>query len=254
MFSNPTVIEISRKFVCVRIDSYESEANQKLVRSHLNGRFANTAFCVLAPDGETRLTGSGRSPSQLYPRTEDFVSKLESILTKYPEKEQAAVPPLPDFNSFKLALNIASADQRVLMLIAGPADQLGKTEKRLRPLVWNADVQGRFHIDLETDAASWQKPLALSEDASSGIYVIQPGTYGLEGAVLERLDLSTKPKAILAALVNANTKHAETTEKKVYANHVRGGRAQGKSIEMAMPFGEDRDADGEIDQRGGRRR
>ena len=61
MFSDPEVIEASRKFVCIRIDSYASEENQKIVRSYLNGRFANTAFCILAPDGKvlTSLYCSG---------------------------------------------------------------------------------------------------------------------------------------------------------------------------------------------------
>ena len=41
------------------------------------------------------------------------------------------------------------------------------------------------------------------------------------------------------------------TKKKVYSSHVVEGRKQGKRIEMAMPFGEDRDGDGKIDHRGG---
>ena len=71
------MIEASREFVCVRIESYESEATKKIVRSHLNGRFENTAFCVLAPDGETRLTRSGRGPRQVF--RNDLVAGLKEI-------------------------------------------------------------------------------------------------------------------------------------------------------------------------------
>ncbi|MGY8641811.1 MAG: hypothetical protein ACKVJU_12055, partial [Verrucomicrobiales bacterium] len=64
MFSNKEFIEASRKFVCVRLESYESLEHQELVRSFLDGRFENTAFCILAPDAEERLSKTGRSPNQ----------------------------------------------------------------------------------------------------------------------------------------------------------------------------------------------
>ena len=35
-----------------------------MVRKFLDGRFENTAFCILAPDGETQLSGTGRGPEQ----------------------------------------------------------------------------------------------------------------------------------------------------------------------------------------------
>ena len=98
------MIEASRNFVCVRIDSYESEENQKIVRSHLGGRFENTAFCVLAPDGEERLTRSGRGPHQV---SRDFAAIAE-IAGRYRAKGKVEDSRVPDFNSFPLALNVAS--------------------------------------------------------------------------------------------------------------------------------------------------
>jgi hypothetical protein len=255
LFSNPEVIEVSTKFVCVRIESYESEENQKIVRSYLDGRFENTAFCVLAPDGKTRLTRSGRGPRQVFGSSPDeFVSKLETILTNYQSSADVMDAPVPDFHSFKLALNIASADQRVLVLIAAPKDQLEATEKSVRRLAWNPKVQGRFHFDLESTAA-WKEPLSQGADAQAGIYLIKPGTYGLSGTVLARLDFDAKPQAILTAMAEAGATFAKTTEKKVYGTHVQEGREKGVRIEMAVPYGEDRDGDGEIDHGGpGRRR
>ncbi|MFT4638294.1 MAG: hypothetical protein ACI8T1_001613 [Verrucomicrobiales bacterium] len=253
MFSQPDVIEVSRKFVCVRIDSYESEENQKIVRSHLNGRFENTAFCILAPDGETRLSRSARSPSQVYGEASDFVSELKAILTKHEPKIDDREAPVPDFHSFKLALNIASADQRVLVLLTAPEDQLAAAESRLRRLSWNPKVQGRFHFDLES-TGTWKEPLSQKADAGAGIYLINPGEYGLEGTVIERLDLDAGPEQILTSLAKANDTYAKTTKKKIYSDHVQEGRSEGKRIEMAVLFGEDRDGDGEIDRAPGRGR
>ena len=222
------------------------------MRSYLQGRFENTAFCLLAPDGETRLTGSGRSPTQLFRTTEAFVEKLESIAAQYPAQGDLDDAALPDFHSFTLALNVASADQRLLLLVAGQAERLAKVEKRLRPLAWHADVQGKFHLDMESER-TWQAPLSLSEEAAPGIYVIEPDTFGLTGVVLGKLSLDATPKDIRSILALANAKHAKA-KKKDYSEHVREGRTKGKTIEMAMPFGEDRDGDGEIDHRGGLRR
>lgn len=253
MFSNSEVIEASRKFVCVRIESYESKENQEIVRSYLNGRFENTAFCVLAPDGKTRLSRSSRGPSQVFRDIDGLVSNLESIASEFKANGDVSKASVPDFNSFKLALNVASADQRVLVLITAPEDQLKTAEKRMRTLAWHPKVQGKFQFDLESDA-SWKEPLSQGADAKAGIYLIKPGTFGLEGTVLERLDLEAPSKAILEAMAKANTAYAKTTEKKVYSTHLQEGRSKSKRIEMAMPFGEDRDGDGEIDLRGGGRR
>ncbi|MGK0187753.1 MAG: hypothetical protein ACI9R3_003543 [Verrucomicrobiales bacterium] len=253
MFSNSDVIEATRKFVCVRIESYESEENQQLVRSHLNGRFANTAFCILAPDGKERLTRSGRGPSQIFSDTDSFASGLHSIAAKFDASGNASEAPVPDFNSFKLALNVASADQRVLVLIAAPEDRLKTVERRLRSLAWDSRVQGRFHFDLES-TASWKAPLSQKKDAKAGIFLISPDEFGLTGVVMDRLELAATPNAIMTAMARVNALYAKNTEKKIYGGHVQEGRAKGISIEMAVPFGEDRDADGEIDSGRSRRR
>ena len=181
------------------------------------------------------------------------MSKLDAIAAKYQAQGDTSKAPVPDFNSFKLALNVASADQRVLVLIAAEGEALKSAEKRLRSVAWDPRVEGRFQYDLER-SDSWKEPLSQSAEAKPGIYLIKPGTYGLEGMVLERLDLEASSKTVLAALAKANAAYAKTTEKKVYSDHVKEGRSQGKRIKMAVPFGEDRDGDGKIDPKPERRR
>ena len=254
MFSDEKVIEASRKFVCVRIESYASEENQKIVRSYLNGRFANTAFCILAPDGEERLTRSGRGPRMAVSGDgEGFATELDKIADRYQMRGDAAEAAVPDFPSFKLALNVSAADQRLLVLLAGNENQLRGAGERLRSLAWDPMIQGRFNYDFDmTD--DWKKTLSQGNDAGAGIYLVMPDSFGLEGEVMKKLPLDAKSDAIRKALAEANSKFAKSTEKKVYSAHVSEGRRKGISIEMAMPFGEDRDADGKIDQRGHNRR
>ena len=78
MFSDPDVIKSSRNFVCIRIESYESKENQDIVRSYLGGRFENTAFCILSPDGKERLTRAGRGPNHVS-RDFDDIAKIASL-------------------------------------------------------------------------------------------------------------------------------------------------------------------------------
>lgn len=239
--------------MCVRVDSYESLANQSLVRSFLNGRFANTAFCILAPDGETRLTRSGRSPSQQFPTTEAFAAKLNAIADDYQPKGKTELPPVPDFNRFGLALNVAAADERILVLVATAEDQIKGLERRLRPLAWSNDVQGRFHFDLDSGSA-WKESLSLPADAAPGIYFIKPGAYGLDGKIISKLEPDAENNVILAAMAAANKSYKATTVRKNYSDHVREGKRKGITIEMAVPFGEDRDSDGKIDHAPGAER
>ena len=62
MFSQHDFSAASRSLVCGRLEPCESKEHQNLARSFLNRRFAITAFCLLAPDGKTRHSGTGRSP------------------------------------------------------------------------------------------------------------------------------------------------------------------------------------------------
>ena len=246
MFSDPDVIKASRKFICVRIDSYESEENQKIVRSHLGGRFENTAFCVIAPDGKERLTRSGRGPQHISRDFDDIVA----IADRYKSRGDILNSHIPDFNSFALALNVSSADQKILLLIAGDEDEIVAAGKRIRSVVWNKNVMGRFNYDFESDSSSWTGPLS-SKSKGSGFHLIRPGEFGLEGQIVMSLSLNASNSNLLNAMVVANRDYAKSTKKKVYSSHVVEGRRQGKRIEMAVPFGEDRDGDGKIDHRAG---
>ena len=114
--------------LCVSVwESYESKEHQDLVRSFLNGRFENTAFCILSPDGKERLSGTGRSPRQGLGQgrgvrrgegeLNTVVPAMEGIAKKYRTKNEEEAPVLPDFHTFRQALNVTSGDQRLLIVV-----------------------------------------------------------------------------------------------------------------------------------------
>ena len=237
------MIEATRDYVCIRIDSYESEEAQKIVRSHLNGRFENTAFCILSPDGKERLSASGRSPRQALGG--DLVGALNGIAKRYKAKGEGPGA-VPDFPNFRLGLNVASADQRLLVLVSGSEEELEGARKALPVVSGDAEILGKFHYDFESDPALWKEALS-GETAKRGIMIVAPDAFGQEGKVMARLPLLIKGAELKKALLSANATFAKETPKKVYREHVRAGRRQGIEWKMPMEYGEDRDGDGEID-------
>ncbi|MEM9080574.1 MAG: hypothetical protein AAGC74_07790 [Verrucomicrobiota bacterium] len=235
-----------------------------MVRSFLNGRFENTAFCVLAPDGKTRLSGTGRGPHQALagPRrgrpdgggrsteNDSVINELESISKRYRERGKTKDQTLQDFHSFRQALNVASGDQRLLIIAS---EKNAHTNANLKAVLNRDNVMGRFHIDtLAASDHDWTNAVS-DEKGKSGLFIIRPDSFGQKGTVLAQLPLTASSSDILSALGKANATYAKTENRKVYSDHIRQGRRTGVYFENEMPYGEDRDADGIIDHRPRRR-
>lgn len=221
------------------------------MRSYLNGRFENTAFCILSPDGKERLTRSGRGPHHAI--RGDLADGLKAISKRYREKGKAREAAVPDFPNFRLGLNVASADQRLMVLVSGSDDELVKAEKGLRTLANDEEIVGRFHYDFESDAKTWKKILE-GEMVEKGLMIVLPDEFGQKGKVMKSLSFGATTAEVKAALLDANATFAKETEKKVYRDHVREGRRHNVEWTMPMEYGEDRDGDGKIDFRGPPRR
>lgn len=175
---------------------------------------------------------------------------MDAIAASYRPQGESKDDVVQDFHTFRQALNVASADQRVLLLVAGSDAEVAKQLESLKPVANDDSVIGRFHIDFDT-TDTWQEPLSQQSENASGFYLIHPGEFGLKGTVVEQLPLETGSEPLLTALDNARKAYAAGTEKKVYSSHVAKGREEGVYFEGAVPYGEDRDGDGVIDKRGG---
>lgn len=243
---------MSREFVCVRIDSYESEEHQKYVRTFLDGRFENSAFCLLEPNGEDWLSRAGRGPEMVLGRR-SAPDRMAEVAALYPPTVDVKQAIVPDFHSVRQAMNVASADQRVLVLVHGSNESTQPLRESLRAVVSDERIIGRFHFDFDS-GDEWKKSISRLK-GNSGIALIRSGEFGLEGSVMHQLPLEADNSSVITALVAANKEFARTTAKKVYSDHVSKGRREGIYFEGAVPYGEDRDGDGLIDKliRGGGR-
>lgn len=237
-----------------------------MVRALLNGRFENTAFCMFAPDGKTRLTKTGRSPQMVFNVKVDSTSEseetkrsnatvvknLEKIATKYPLKNSESLHVLQDFHSFKQALNVASGDQRLLIYAVADSSEKSSFAETLRIVANHNEVLGRYHFDIAgKDDTEWSKAID-GDTLKTGIFVIQAGEFGQSGEILAELSLDSNDQTIRAVLAQCNQQFAQSTLRKDYGAHVSKGRKSKVSYQDNMPWGEDRDADGEIDQRSGK--
>ncbi len=174
----------------------------------------------------------------------------------HPVKAKLSEALVQDFHSFRQALNVASADQRLLVVVNVPDEEEPRLRESLKAVANSPRILGRFHFDFERGEA-WKKSIANHSDAP-GIFVINPGEFGLKGTAMRHLQAGSSSEDIIAALEKANRDFAATTEKKVYSEHVSKGRREGIYFEGNVPYGEDRDGDGEVDRsrrrRGGSRR
>lgn len=179
------------------------------------------------------------------------VGQMERVALQYPSKAKLEESIVQDFHSFRQALNVASADQRVLMLINASPEQQTDLRQSLRAVTNDERIVGRFHVDFDHENA-WKESIAGTNDRP-GIVLIHPGEFGLSGKVIKQLPLDATNEVIVAEMLQANKRFAATTPKKEYSQHVAKGRSKGIYFEGAVPYGEDRDGDGEIDRgRGGR--
>lgn len=269
MFSDPTFITASRDLVCVRLESYESKEHQTKVRELLHGSFANTAFCVLAPDGERQLSSAGRSPASLFgsrggrfsgaPEEESkrTIAQLQVILKDFPPRKDASQAVVQDFHTFRQALNVASGDQRILLLTVASPERRSDLLPTLKKTLNDGKMIGRYHHDFAEGEGdkNWAEQVAGEKtDAKSGYLIIRPDRFGLKGEVVTHLPLTASAGELSAALTQANKDYAKDEERKVYRDHVREARRNGAYFENAVPYGEDRDGDGVIDPKRGRGR
>ena len=252
MFATLEFIDASRKFVCIRIETYENKESEAKVRELLNGRFANTAFCVFDPQGERQLSRSGRSPSQGLAKRrgvegasdEAVIENMNRIAAQFPPKGKAVDAVLQDFLTFRQALNVASADQRLLLFVNVKPDSRSSVDASLKKVFADLEIIGKFHLNFADPSVDqdWGKEIKDANE-KPGLVIIRAGEYGIDGSVIMQLPVDSSAKNIKSALLAANQKFAKAEDRKEYATHVRQGRRKGIYFENEIPYGEDRTRD-----------
>ncbi|MEL6712872.1 MAG: hypothetical protein AAFP86_03820 [Planctomycetota bacterium] len=247
MLSAPEVVAASRAFVCVRPQTYESEAEAKILSYVFSGRsgLENTSFALLDPAGK-KISRGGRSATMAFGSTERFTEALEETAARYAPKAKA-IEALPTLRDLRLALNVAAADMRPLVVVRGKgAAETKRLTAAVAELAWGDELVGTSHYVVlvrETEVSG------LTPER--GISVVQPDPYGLGGEVLFHAPPTTEAKALAKGL--AETVGAYEVEAREHDAHVREARRRGITWESEIPVTDSR-ANGEDDERPRRRR
>ena len=231
-----------------------------MVRKLLKGRFENTAFVVFDPSGTKHLSRTGRSPGQglstgrsgpgRKASNEVIIKRMQEIAADYVSSGNAGETQLQDFHSFRQALNVASADQRLLLFVNADEESRPQAVSSLQSVFSDTEVLGKFHLDFadaKTDA-KWDESIK-GANGNPGLIIIRSGEYGIDGTVVKQLELKSSPEQIKSALLSANEEFSMLEDRKSYSSHIKKGRRQGINFENEIPFGEDKDGDGKIDRR-----
>jgi len=230
--SRPEVVAASRDFVCVRVATYEDPEENRFLKSLLrtrSGEVENSVFCLLAPDGKTKLTRSARGTEQIYTDAAAMAADMRRVAGLYSPK--AAQNSLPLVASPRLALDVAAADGLPLVMILGK-DRAARQHlvERTASLAWTDDLVGRFvYAEATEKDISGVRDIALD----SGVAVIAPDTFGLKGTVVRQVAADAKVGKLAEALRAAATEYKAPS--KSFRMHIREGQRLGVFWETRVP-------------------
>jgi hypothetical protein len=229
------VVKASRKFICVRLATYEDESELSFLKSIYvkGGDLQNSVFGILAPDGKTSLVRTGRSPGWAFRDAEDMVRGMDEIAAEYPETSGGLdALGLPLNHDLRLGLNIAACDRQILLVTyAENEGQLQALQKKVLSLAWSQDFIGHFLYAASTDPQDL-KPIEGAV-AEAGILLIEPGAYGQTGKQLGHVPISASTDALAAGMNSAIGRH---DNKSVDSRaHMAKAREEGIEWKTATP-------------------
>jgi hypothetical protein len=233
--SKESVITASRRLVCVRLATYENASEAVFLKGLLrtgSGEVENTTFCVLAPDGRTKLVRAARGPEHLFADARDMAEALNRVADRYAPRANAGPGPLPTVPTVRLALDVAAADNRPLVVIfAADAAARKSAEAEVAALAWSPEFVGRFAF--ATAASADDLRAVTGAPAGAAVLVVQPEKFGRSGTVLARCPVDAN-----AAVLAANLRDGAAGfrgEDKAFSDHVQEGQRKRIYWETPVP-------------------
>jgi hypothetical protein len=202
--SQTEVIQASRKFVCIRLATYEDKAEAEVLKTMLrtpSGQLENTVFALLTPDASRYLARPGRSPDWAFASAAEMAQGMRQIAAQYGDKAGPVVgSTLPALANMRLALDVAACDsQPVVVVVGSDAETARRLEERLTPLAWTDGIMGRAAFVGVSSAAELKGVSGVT--VKRGYLVLAPDKFGLHGTVLAQIDGSADESHLRAALV-----------------------------------------------------
>src|SRR3954452_16415150 len=111
--SQPDVTAAARRFVCVRLTTYENAEEAAMLQALCptrSGELENTVFALLSPDGKRPLTRPGRTARHTFGDAAEMARAMHRIADEYkvPASPAPGILELPTVPTVRLALNVAA--------------------------------------------------------------------------------------------------------------------------------------------------
>lgn len=224
--SQPEVVRASRRYVCIRLATYENASEINVLSKIFlggSGQVENTTFALLSPDATQLLARPGRAPQFAFRDAGEMARGMDALASYYPPRGKPTR--LPAVRSLRLALNVAACDNLPLIAAIGDGEERQRLENRLAELAWQPELSGRaiFTVD-STEAA-----LRCLGSRQSGYLIVQPGTYGQDGRVLAHVGADAGVVELRRLLAQFQPGHKDPRE------HVRQGQERGIYWQTAVP-------------------
>ncbi len=224
--SQKQVIEAAKKFVSIRLTSYEDETEKAFIAKITRGQVANTSFAVLTPEGEIALRGRGpgRGPNDLFADADAMAKGMDELALKYPAKEAIGNPALPITLNPKVGLAVAAGDQQALIVVVGSDDKERMAlEEKLAKFAWDPEFSGYYTFSSTKSVK--QIPNVKTDLATAGILLIEPNIFGSNGDVVA----TVKPGEIESKL--------KKSMQNVLKKHVRIAKTRGELARKGLETG-----------------
>lgn len=233
--SQPAVIAASRNFVCIRLTSYEDEAEMKFCRSLFVGRSGdveNTTFTILSPDGRDPLVRTGRSAKQVFADAAAMAAVLNKIAREYPATPNNDHRPLPVTLDARLGLDVAASDNLpLLVVVATDPIRRKELENQVAALAWSDEINGRFTYS--TVSSITDIPNLSGVSIREGVFVIEPDTFGQQGTVVSQAGADAAPEQIRGMMLSGLKDRAKASKNS--RDHRAQGIRQGAFWEPKLP-------------------
>ena len=235
--SQPEVITASRKFVCIRLTTYEDETEAAFSRALFVGGsqdVENTTFALLAPDGKTRLTRAGRGTRGIFADAADMARTMNNLAARYKASNDAttASPLLPITLDARLGLDVAASDGLPLLVVLSNNDEARSVlEAKVSELAWGKEFIGRFTYATAATAKDLKSVTGLT--GQDGVLLIEPDAFGQKGQVLKCVRAEDVTDQLAAAMREVASSHQKQVKNS--GEHRAAGMRQGAFWETKLP-------------------
>lgn len=208
LLSRPEIIEASKKFVRVRLNTFEDRDNAAVMlsigsrRAQMTNGSVNIDFFLLDPTGKKVLLTKGDRAFSAFMKAEGSVAgileEMEKVAQQYPGKAPQAEL-VPWNKSLSGALVRAHADAEPLLLLIAASDQSKALEKVVSDLeLLRRFRTGFFFVKLDLGSAEIAK---YKLPKASGLLFLRPSRLGTEAVVMHtKADPNDLANSMAAAL------------------------------------------------------